>query len=114
MSTTAAIAPWEDVMAGLRGRRLAIYDDILRYGAHQVDWEWVSVNHAEDVEWLANHRFITRDELDTWRARPVKEARRIYEEKGPANPAEARQVPEPIEPARYQEAMVARQGEFFT
>lgn len=76
--------PWCDILAGLRGRRLAIYDDMLRFGAHQLDWEARRVDDCEAVEWLAQHHFVWWDAADCfWRCRDARRAREMFEKQGP-------------------------------
>ncbi|PAW75147.1 MAG: hypothetical protein B9S38_02355 [Verrucomicrobiia bacterium Tous-C4TDCM] len=114
---TTQAQPWHEILAELRGRRLAIYDDMMRYGAHAIDWEAISVAHSDDVDWLWRHRFIERDEGPPWRARPALEAKRIFEQVGPENtgrrPLPRHTAPTPAEPVRYQVPIQSHQAEMF-
>lgn len=82
-------------MAGLTGTHLAIYDELLREGALLEETlvrelrpgvpAHVQLEYA--IGWLARHRFLTRDD-GRWRARPVLEARQMFEQSGPVEPAQ--------------------------
>lgn len=68
---------WADVMAGLTGRRLAIYDDLLR-------GKTPGQEERGALDWLAVHRWIWRDGAGIWRARLVSQARELWEAHGAA------------------------------
>lgn len=74
--------PWIKVMEEFRGRRLAVHDDLARCG--KVDLSAVNVQNA--LGWLIYHRFVTADH-GTLRACDVAEAKRAWQELGPATNA---------------------------
>lgn len=88
---TTTLAPWHKVMAGLRGARLAIYDDLLREGT--VSYERLSAHArtpddvAQALAWLERHRLLWRDGGGCWRASTVQAAMRAYETEGEASVA---------------------------
>lgn len=78
---------WLDIMAALRGPRLAIYDDLLRCGAMDYDRLTACCATQLDVEaalaWLVVRRMVFLDG-GQWAARPLAVARETYERDGPA------------------------------
>lgn len=69
---------WEDVMAGLRGERLAAYDALLFTAGGE------SAAAAEVLAWLESHGLVVREAggcggRARWRARTVAQARAWWE-----------------------------------
>lgn len=99
MNFTTAKADWHLVMAGLRGFRLALYDEMLCNGSADLR----TPEQIEAGRWLHYHRFIWPDnELETiWRPRPTAKAKELWEHEGPsASAALLMPVTEPaIQPA---------------
>ena len=89
-----------DVMAGLVGVRLAVYDELLEHGelGPTTLGALVRTNGGPEallaaVSWLIQHRLAKADG-GRWRAIPIARARQIFDEFGPA-------APEPtLEPGR--------------
>lgn len=72
---TATPQAWDDVMAGLRGARLAVYDDVL--GTGPAGREVVAA--PEVLAWLESCGLLVRVEADRWRARSMECARAWWE-----------------------------------
>lgn len=106
-------AEWHEVLAGLRGERLRIYDEATRLGG----WVDPTRDHEEASRWLHYHRMIWLDEFDGhWKTRPMAEARRLWETSGP-NTRAAAQAPErpPLASSTPERrpAVQAHQAQFF-
>lgn len=110
-------AEWLTIMAGLRGRRLAVFDDLQR----GVPLDAHDTRVQEALGWLVFHRFAWHDGR-TYVARSTAEARELWQKQGTANteagavlrhlqesatPAAA-PTPEPERPAVH-----AHQAQFF-
>lgn len=81
---TGKLHDWTEVLGRLVGLRLAVYDDVVRLGAHADDWGRKGLAHHEAVEWLVEHRLLARDHTTgTWRAVPIEKAKATYESQGP-------------------------------
>jgi hypothetical protein len=78
-------AQWQEIMAGLRGRRLAVYDDILNRRLV----ERCAPEVQNILGWLAYNQFLARGEDGTMRARTVAEARERWAAEGSARDAAA-------------------------
>lgn len=74
--------PWAKIMEEFRGRRLAVHDDLLR--GRTVAYGDVNVQNA--LGWLIYHRLVTLDN-GSRRACDVPEAKRNWQEHGPATEA---------------------------
>lgn len=94
MSARAAAQPWDDIITGLTGLRLALYDELLRHGAmpENVLARYLNSQHsppesyallAAAVGWLAERRLLVAHEGE-WRAVGLGLARMNYESNGPA------------------------------
>jgi hypothetical protein len=90
MKTTSASPDWTDVMAGLTGLRLAIYDELLDKGSVSVDALAVNLRPdqrvleqiTEALAWLTTHRMV-RAVAGIWHANPISTAQKIFTEHGP-------------------------------
>lgn len=91
MTPTPIQTPWAEVMAGLTGARLAVYDELARLGTMDFSRLQERLARARDllgaVNWLEQHRLIVGYE-GTWSARGVKQAAEVFAEHGPAPVAE--------------------------
>lgn len=90
MNTTRAT--WEEVIAGLTGNRLAIYDDLERIGR-------ATVHDPEALDWLCRHHLVR------WTPQGatcvgIGEARRKLEEGQAATPEAVRPAPVPTSQLR--------------
>ena len=107
---TPITTPWQLVLCGLTGLRLAIYDDLLRFGRLQYDTLTKDLPAGpaagalsalqERFAWLERHRLITRGQIEgEWRAVPIAQAAELYTAHGPLNtvapPAAAAVRPSP-------------------
>lgn len=86
--------PWEVVLCGLTGLRLAIYDDLLRFGSLQYDTLTRDLPAGPAAgalttlqvafAWLERHRLIRRGVAEgDWRAVPIAQAAELYQAHGP-------------------------------
>lgn len=91
MPTPAAAPEWTDVMTGLTGLRLAIFDELLRHGALEAGTlkatkgptdTTAKARLEEAVAWLESHRLLVAHE-GRWRAIQIPLARMTYEQNGP-------------------------------
>lgn len=87
---------WHEIVDGLRGRRLAVYDDLLNGKPVNVDAP--EIQNA--LGWLGFNRFVYRDG-DRLVTRPVLRARDLYITDGPARDSAGlcNQLPERDGPA---------------
>lgn len=88
---------WTQTLTGLTGLRLAIYDDLLRFGRLQYDTltrDVPSGNPAVALTslqtayaWLERYRLVKRGEAEgDWRPVPIAQAAEIYQVHGPITP----------------------------
>lgn len=124
MAPRAAAPEWSEVMAGLTGLRLAIFDELLRHGAVELaslgkiigDRATPAEAHARlegAVAWLESHRLLVGHE-GQWRAIHPALARQTYEQNGPLRETDRVQVQAPKPAERGATAAVHRhQREFF-
>ncbi|EIQ00723.1 hypothetical protein OpiT1DRAFT_05278 [Opitutaceae bacterium TAV1] len=81
---------WGEVLRGLTGLRLAVYDELLVRGVLDVSRlvsefrpEAPGLAQLEEVfAWLARHRFVSRGASGRWEARGPLEARAVFERVG--------------------------------
>ena len=76
------MSAWTDIIAGLRGPRLALYDDVLHGRA--INAQAPAVQNL--LGWLAYHRLVWRDEGQL-KARLPAQAREVFQRAGPARDA---------------------------
>lgn len=83
---------WTDVLTDLVGLRLAVYDELLRGGVLGRGQMAARIGTAEAkregaleaaLAWLAHHRLVTSEGGGRWAHRGMREASRIYAERGP-------------------------------
>jgi hypothetical protein len=113
MSDAEQLKAWEQVMAGLTGRRLAIYDALLL--GYLVSTEVQGVASAQALSWLMEHHFV-RMVGDTLAARTVLQARELYTGIGPretAKPVPVPPVEKPIQPEAPRPVVQRHQAEMF-
>lgn len=96
---------WPTVLAGLTGPRLALYDELLRYGELS-SVELASLPCLSEVleptlRWLEKRRMV-RGSARAWRAVPIRDAQRLWEKHGLAGVAEATPEETAVGAARIQ------------
>lgn len=85
---------WQPVLTALTGLRLAIYDDLLRFGSLQYDTLTRDLPAGPAAgalttlqvafAWLERHRLIRRGVAEgDWRAVPIAQAAELYQAHGP-------------------------------
>jgi hypothetical protein len=79
---------WADVQRQLTGRRLAVYDDLLRGDPR-------AVAQVEELHWLRTHRLARRDGAGCWHGVDMAEARAAWERHGATPEAQATTAQEP-------------------
>lgn len=90
MTTRAKAPDWTDVMAGLTGLRLAIYDELLTSGSLDVNElaphlrpeQRVFEQITEALAWLTTHRMV-RGNNGVWTANGLDRAQTLFAEHGP-------------------------------
>lgn len=124
MPAPAADPEWTDVMTGLTGLRLAIFDELLRHGAMDASTieaikgptdttATAKAKLEEAVAWLESHRLLVAHE-GRWRAIQIPLARMTYEQNGPIRASDRVQVQPKKTAERGATAAVHRhQREFF-
>jgi hypothetical protein len=81
---------WHQVMSGLRGVRLALYDEMLCNGCAEPAR---TEAQAEAERWLVYHQFAWHDTMDGYlRPRPIARARELWEKHGPAKTVDSETV----------------------
>ena len=82
------VDPWAVVMGGLRGLRLAVYDELMEHGsvgeatlAQFIGKTTRSESLAASLAWLASHHFVRAD-AGVWRAVPMETAKKRFTEQG--------------------------------
>lgn len=110
---------WSTVLSGLKGTRLALYDDALRLGSIEVTGGTHRGQAWEDAaRWLLEHRLLTVRDLDGYLgAVPLAQAHERYLKDGPVMKAPAWRHDAPVaqpqaEPAG-RPAVQAHQAQFF-
>jgi len=93
--------PWQSVLGGLTGLKLAVYDDLLLHGEIS-PWTLSQLPAPRRVEtleavliWLQTHRFV-RGSGQSWHANPIRQAQEAWEQYGPAESTPAVPAPKPV------------------
>jgi len=86
------MSQWAEIISGLRGPRLALYDDVLH--GRTVNLQAPLMQNL--LGWLAYHRLVWQDE-GRLKARLINRAREMFEREGPARDAGQMINPPPLQ-----------------